>query len=236
MRPCLTRTLPSVPPLPRAQIPEYCRVPDEEEVQAHAYELIFAFDELVTLGYNDNLPIPQVRSSLRAHARARCAPGPSPSARSFFFAGSGAHVHRDGQPRGAHPRDDCAGTTPHTAPHATGAAACLTLRPPGLVVYRTKRSRPRSRPSCGSSRWTCSGKRRRAGPSSAAALSPGAPRAALAETSPRAALAAAEAASIGSRRGTPCRRPSRPATTRAAPQPAGAFERAGAVAASAYWV
>lgn len=33
------------------QIPEYCRSNDEKEILAHDFDLIFAFDEVVTLGY-----------------------------------------------------------------------------------------------------------------------------------------------------------------------------------------
>ncbi|VDK58834.1 unnamed protein product [Cylicostephanus goldi] len=32
-------------------IPEYCRSNDEKEILAHDFDLIFAFDEVVTLGY-----------------------------------------------------------------------------------------------------------------------------------------------------------------------------------------
>ena len=55
----------------RAQIPEYCRVTDEDEITAHAYELIFAFDELVTLGYNENLTISQARARRVRRTRLR---------------------------------------------------------------------------------------------------------------------------------------------------------------------
>ena len=57
------------------QIPEYCRVTDEDEITAHAYELIFAFDELVTLGYNENLTISQARARRVSRTSLReCAP------------------------------------------------------------------------------------------------------------------------------------------------------------------
>jgi hypothetical protein len=93
------------------QIPEYCRVADEEEIRAHAYELVFAFDELVTLGYNDNLTISQVGQGMVATG-----PGVVQALTWLGLARAGAHVHRDGQPRGADPRNDCTRTSPPHPP------------------------------------------------------------------------------------------------------------------------
>lgn len=43
-------------------IPEYCRVLDESDVQDHAFELIFAFDEVVALGYRESVNLAQIRT------------------------------------------------------------------------------------------------------------------------------------------------------------------------------
>ena len=39
---------------PVHQIPEYCRVLEESEISDHCFDLIFAFDEIVALGYREN--------------------------------------------------------------------------------------------------------------------------------------------------------------------------------------
>ena len=44
------------------QIPEYCRSLDEQDVSENAFELIFAFDEIVALGYRENVNMAQVRT------------------------------------------------------------------------------------------------------------------------------------------------------------------------------
>lgn len=43
-------------------IPEYCRSNDEKEILAHDFDLIFAFDEVVTLGYRENVNLAQIRT------------------------------------------------------------------------------------------------------------------------------------------------------------------------------
>lgn len=43
-------------------IPEYCRTIDENEVSSHAFELIFAFDEIVALGYRESVNLAQIRT------------------------------------------------------------------------------------------------------------------------------------------------------------------------------
>ncbi|XP_077985489.1 coatomer subunit delta-like [Glandiceps talaboti] len=43
-------------------IPEYCRVIDETEILDHSFELIFAFDEIVALGYRENVNLAQIRT------------------------------------------------------------------------------------------------------------------------------------------------------------------------------
>ena len=51
-------TLPSPPP----QIPEYCQRLDEQDVLDNAFDLIFAFDEIVALGYRENVNLAQIRT------------------------------------------------------------------------------------------------------------------------------------------------------------------------------
>lgn len=53
---CANRVLPS------PQIPEYCTSLDEHDVQEHAFDLIFAFDEIVALGYRENVNLAQIRT------------------------------------------------------------------------------------------------------------------------------------------------------------------------------
>lgn len=54
---------PSLPPLSSlCQIPEYCRVLEESEISEHCFDLIFAFDEIVALGYRENVNLAQIRT------------------------------------------------------------------------------------------------------------------------------------------------------------------------------
>ncbi|XP_014664925.1 PREDICTED: coatomer subunit delta-like [Priapulus caudatus] len=43
-------------------IPEYCRVMEESEIIDNAFQLIFAFDEIVALGYRENVNLAQIRT------------------------------------------------------------------------------------------------------------------------------------------------------------------------------
>ena len=43
-------------------IPEYCKTVDEKEVFEHAFELLSAFDEIVALGYKENVNLAQIRT------------------------------------------------------------------------------------------------------------------------------------------------------------------------------
>ncbi|NP_001171791.1 coatomer subunit delta [Saccoglossus kowalevskii] len=43
-------------------IPEYCRLMEECEILDHSFELIFAFDEIVALGYRENVNLAQIRT------------------------------------------------------------------------------------------------------------------------------------------------------------------------------
>ena len=45
-----------------AKVPEYCRSLDENDVMEHSFELIFAFDEIVALGYRENVNLAQIRT------------------------------------------------------------------------------------------------------------------------------------------------------------------------------
>lgn len=51
----------SIPLMP-LQIPEYCRVLEESEISEHCFDLIFAFDEIVALGYRENVNLAQIRT------------------------------------------------------------------------------------------------------------------------------------------------------------------------------
>ena len=41
-----------------------CRSSDEREISRHAFELLSAFDEIVSMGYRESLTLPQVKSFL----------------------------------------------------------------------------------------------------------------------------------------------------------------------------
>lgn len=43
-------------------IPEYCRTLEESEVADHCFDLIFAFDEIVALGYRESVNLAQIRT------------------------------------------------------------------------------------------------------------------------------------------------------------------------------
>ncbi|CAI4230637.1 unnamed protein product [Auanema sp. JU1783] len=43
-------------------IPEYCRSNEEKEILAHSFDLIHAFDEVVTLGYRESVNLAQIRT------------------------------------------------------------------------------------------------------------------------------------------------------------------------------
>lgn len=44
------------------QIPEYCRSLEENEIIENAFNLIFAFDEIVALGYRESVNLSQIRT------------------------------------------------------------------------------------------------------------------------------------------------------------------------------
>lgn len=43
-------------------IPEYCKVVEESEILSQAFPLIFAFDEIIALGYRENVNLAQIRT------------------------------------------------------------------------------------------------------------------------------------------------------------------------------
>ncbi|XP_046447196.1 coatomer subunit delta-like [Daphnia pulex] len=43
-------------------VPEYCRTFEESEIRENAFNLIFAFDEIVALGYRENVNLAQIRT------------------------------------------------------------------------------------------------------------------------------------------------------------------------------
>lgn len=44
------------------QIPEYCKSLEENEIAENAFSLIFAFDEIVALGYRESVNLSQIRT------------------------------------------------------------------------------------------------------------------------------------------------------------------------------
>jgi hypothetical protein len=44
------------------KIPEYCKTVDEKEIFQNAFELLSAFDEIVALGYKENVNLAQIRT------------------------------------------------------------------------------------------------------------------------------------------------------------------------------
>ena len=44
------------------QIPEYCRTMEEAEIVDQSFPLIFAFDEIVALGYRESVNLAQIRT------------------------------------------------------------------------------------------------------------------------------------------------------------------------------
>lgn len=44
------------------QIPEYCRNMEESEILENSFHLIFAFDEIVALGYRESVNLAQIRT------------------------------------------------------------------------------------------------------------------------------------------------------------------------------
>lgn len=47
-------------------VPEYSPILDEESVASKAYEIIFAFDEVISLGHKENITVQQVKQVRQA--------------------------------------------------------------------------------------------------------------------------------------------------------------------------
>lgn len=47
-----------------AQIAEYCRSSTEQEIVSHCFDLVMAFDELMSLGHRERLSLPQLKTIL----------------------------------------------------------------------------------------------------------------------------------------------------------------------------
>ena len=43
-------------------IPEYCKTIEEKEIHTKSFELLFAFDEIVALGYRENVNLAQIKT------------------------------------------------------------------------------------------------------------------------------------------------------------------------------
>lgn len=72
------------------QVPEYCRSLDETEIRENAFSLIFAFDEIVALGYRENVNLAQIRTFVemdsheeKVYQAVRQVPSSSSSSSSF---------------------------------------------------------------------------------------------------------------------------------------------------------
>lgn len=44
------------------QVPEYCKVLEDNEILENSFQLIFAFDEIVALGYRENVNLANIRT------------------------------------------------------------------------------------------------------------------------------------------------------------------------------
>ena len=44
------------------KIPEYCKTIEEKEINDHSFDLLFAFDEIIALGYRENVNLAQIRT------------------------------------------------------------------------------------------------------------------------------------------------------------------------------
>lgn len=43
-------------------MPEYCKVLEDSEILENSFQLIFAFDEIVALGYRENVNLANIRT------------------------------------------------------------------------------------------------------------------------------------------------------------------------------
>lgn len=61
-------------PLPCQVVPEYVHPVDEEGVCAGAFDLIFAFDEVISMGHKENITVVQASARLDRSRKAGQAP------------------------------------------------------------------------------------------------------------------------------------------------------------------
>ena len=43
-------------------VPEYCKTNEEKEIHSKSFELLFAFDEIIALGYRENVNLAQIKT------------------------------------------------------------------------------------------------------------------------------------------------------------------------------
>ena len=48
-----------------SQVPDYCRSLDEQTICKQAFDLIFAFDEVVAMGYKEKVTVQQVKQFIQ---------------------------------------------------------------------------------------------------------------------------------------------------------------------------
>jgi len=53
------------------QIPEYCPALNEQDILDNAFDLIFAFDEIIALGYRENVNLAQIRHEEKVYEAMR---------------------------------------------------------------------------------------------------------------------------------------------------------------------
>lgn len=46
-------------------VADYCRVVDEREIARYAFDLLSVFDEIISLGYKENVQMPQIRTIIQ---------------------------------------------------------------------------------------------------------------------------------------------------------------------------
>lgn len=64
-------------------VPEYVAPLDEDAVQAAAFELLFAFDEVISLGYKEHVTVQQAGHAHLSRASAGAASMPDPASKSL---------------------------------------------------------------------------------------------------------------------------------------------------------
>jgi hypothetical protein len=54
-------------------VPEYCHILEEKEIVKHAFDIIFAFDEAVAMGYKERVNLQQIKhfTTMESHDEIR---------------------------------------------------------------------------------------------------------------------------------------------------------------------